>query len=511
MANISFKKGLFKDFEKSILGITKTYDDNNNLVITQGEKNIQEGTLYFTEDEGCLYVGAMVDDNNPETPATLGVKRIQGSVICYDNVFKFKEEVIDHPPYSTDVIYFISQDNALIKWNATDKLWIQLNVTVDQLNKEITNINGALAAEVKRATEKETEIDESILGITQEIGTIQSSLLDFVKVADYTAYTQATDGRLGPLETLTTNLSTDVSKIKEMVDISNETFVINKDFDVSGKKIIDLADGINDDDAVNLKQLNAVKSQVEELKTSSSNTSQSVATSISNLQTSVDTINSTIDKVVKIDATNGTIQVQNNLDINNKIVSNLSMRAENILDTDATNVKYVNTLVETRIKANDAMTFKGTLGSDEDCTLTTLQLVSGKYTVEEEDSILYDQKPQQGDTFKVAVAGSYAGVNAKVGDLFINNAPDDTEPNWVHISSGYEDTYLQKLVLSSKQDSIILSDGVSHSDSGKISGISFISDNDNITFSISQNAETENLQVKASMTWGSFTSNTTTN
>mgnify|MGYP006969161239 CR=1 FL=1 len=66
-------------------------------------------------------------------------------------------------------------------------------------------------------------------------------------------------------------------------------------------------------------------------------------------------------------------------------------------------------------------------------------------------------------------------------------------------------------MLSSKQDSIILSDGVSHSDSGKISGISFISDNDNITFSISQNAETENLQVKASMTWGSFTSNTTTN
>jgi hypothetical protein len=58
MSNILFKKGSYDNFEKNVLGITRKIDPATGaLSFVQGTKNIQEGALYLTEDEGGLYLG----------------------------------------------------------------------------------------------------------------------------------------------------------------------------------------------------------------------------------------------------------------------------------------------------------------------------------------------------------------------------------------------------------------------------------------------------------------------
>lgn len=152
-------------------------------------------------------------------------------------------------------------------------------------------------------------------------------------------------------------------------------------------------------------------------------------------------------------------------------------------DTDAANKTYVDTAIADGIKANDAMTFKGTLGGTG-ATISTLP-----------------ETAQKGDTYKVAQKGDYGEVNAKVGDLFINTANDDAPATWVHISSGYEDDYLQKFVQDNNV--IHLTDGVSNTSAGSVSSFTIVgSENSNLQFNVTSNGN--DLTVTGSMIWGEF-------
>jgi hypothetical protein len=63
------------------------------------------GTLFFTKDEGGLYVG---------TESGKAPRRIQGVVQYYADLTEFKSNAV--PPYSKDIIYYIASENALVKW-----------------------------------------------------------------------------------------------------------------------------------------------------------------------------------------------------------------------------------------------------------------------------------------------------------------------------------------------------------------------------------------------------------
>lgn len=99
MADLLLKKGSFDEFK------LKVFDPENNV------KNAVEGALYFTEDEGGLYLGK----------ADKTVVRIQGTVHQYETLKDFTSEIT--PPYSKDVIYFIADKDALVRWNGTT--WVQ--------------------------------------------------------------------------------------------------------------------------------------------------------------------------------------------------------------------------------------------------------------------------------------------------------------------------------------------------------------------------------------------------
>jgi len=87
------------------------------------------------------------------------------------------------------------------------------------------------------------------------------------------------------------------------------------------------------------------------------------------------------------------------------------------------NKSYVDSQISSKIAANDSMKFMGTLGTGG--TVTALPT----------------SNVEKGHTYKVIVAGTYAGQAAKIGDMFIaiqEPSPAASSAGWAYIPSGDE-------------------------------------------------------------------------
>ena len=140
MASLLFKKGLYDDFKDKVL--------TGNAAV--------EGTLYLTEDEGGLYLGK--SDGS--------VVRIQGTLHQYANLTDFAADVT--PPYSTDVVYFIADKDALVRYNGTK--WIQLNTPASVADK--------LAADIGTNLTKIESLQTAVATNTTNIGNNATAITD---------------------------------------------------------------------------------------------------------------------------------------------------------------------------------------------------------------------------------------------------------------------------------------------------------------------------------------------
>lgn len=170
-------------------------------------------------------------------------------------------------------------------------------------------------------------------------------------------------------------------------------------------------------------------------------------------------------------ALDGTKTMTGDLKMGGKKITGL---AEGTADTDAATVSYV----KKQMQAADAMVFQGVLGT-------------GDGQIE----ALPTTGVQKGWTYKVGVANTYGPISAKVGDLIINSGEDNETPVWTHVTSGYEDDYLQKLTVASSAGNAVLnlSNGVGSTDTS----VTLVSAN-NIVWSVDGNKAT------ASIVWGTF-------
>jgi len=91
---------------------------------------------------------------------------------------------------------------------------------------------------------------------------------------------------------------------------------------------------------------------------------------------------------------------------------------------DVYTASQIDTLIGNELKALDAMTFKGTLGTDG--TVSTLPT----------------EHVKNGDTYKVISASTYNGENCRIGDMFIASGTEgangelSTPITWTYIPSG---------------------------------------------------------------------------
>lgn len=235
---------------------------------------------------------------------------------------------------------------------------------------------------------------------------------------------------------------------------------------MGSKKITNLATPTNNADA-------ATKKYVDDAK----------AAAIAEADAAQSTADSALAKANAALPMDGTGTMTGALNMGGKQITNM---AAPTADAHATTKKYVDDAIAAGIKANDAMTFKGTVGGNG-ATVSALPTTA-----------------QKGDTYKVAAKGKYANIEAKVGDLFINVANDDATASWTHISSGYEDDYLQKLVVN--QNTIHLTDGVTNSSTGSVGGFTIVgASNSNLVFEVTTGSGDNPVHtITASMTWGTF-------
>jgi hypothetical protein len=180
---------------------------------------------------------------------------------------------------------------------------------------------------------------------------------------------------------------------------------------------------------------------------------------------------------------------------------------------------------------NDAMKFIGVL--NKPATWYTSEMTDDWSNIKVDGETPKPQLPDianVGDTYKVGALGNYTykkgkkeeeeeednkiyAIVAKVGDLIINaSEKDGPVTDWVHVSSGYEDSYLQKMFLGDNNTTIYLNDGIYENELYKYhtGALKFIGEaNSNLNFVLSNPTNSvvhdgSVITVTGTMTWGSF-------
>ena len=125
MANLAFKQGLWSD---NMFGDSK----RSGSAI----QNFSEGTLYVVTDQKAIYLDTY--QNKTATTANQQRIRLQGTIQYYESVQAWSQAV--QPPYNSDVIYFIANKDALMRYDGTK--WVQLNTTAKTSQELLGLIEG---------------------------------------------------------------------------------------------------------------------------------------------------------------------------------------------------------------------------------------------------------------------------------------------------------------------------------------------------------------------------------
>lgn len=305
MANLTFKKGTYSALQTKIAA----------------GNTFAEGALYFTTDEGGLYLGN----------GTKNLTRIQGSVLYFNSLDEFTKKT--KPPYSTDVLYFIADSNALVRWTGSE--WIQLNqtdATFKALEGTVTDLSDKLTTLTAHVTTAESDIDALEAGLAAETaraeaaeGTLQSNI-EAEAVARATAVTAEETARKEAISSLTTTVNsindtvashtTSIAANEEAIAdetaartsaISTLTIEVGKKVNTSDyntkmtaldKSISDLESdvaGLADDVASNAANISAnkaaIESEVGERKTAITGLQTQVTQNASDIATLTGTVN----------------------------------------------------------------------------------------------------------------------------------------------------------------------------------------------------------------------------
>lgn len=500
------------------------------------------GTVYVTTDEQAMYI----DLPNAANANTIDRIRI-GDIIVKNSSRDLA------PPFAEGAFYYFVSENALLRWNGSE--WTQINSVADvtsqvktaqdtadsalaRANEAYTLANGkATLAEVKAldyATKAEAKgYADVVLGDSKDTSdkntvygakAAAAAALNAANAAQAAADGKATLAEVKALDYATkaeakgyadvvlgtsadTSSANTVYGAKAAAAAALEQANSANGLALEAKNIGEAAQGTADsalgraNDAYSLAEGKATLAEVKALNYATKTEAEKYAKDVlgtasdaatvntvygakaaasaaqSAAKTAQDTVDALSANVLLLDGSKtmaGSLDMGSTEQKKHKIIN----LATPEYDADAATKKYV----DDSIAANDAMTFIGSVGVGGD--VTALPTTANK-----------------GDTYKVNSAGKYANIDAKVGDLFINKGADGQTASWSHISSGYEDDYLQKLVADS--NTIYLTNGINDTSTDNTGSIKLVGSNSsNLQFSI---ASTGNQHtITGQMVWGTF-------
>lgn len=375
------------------------------------------------------------------------------------------------PTANTDAANKQYVDNAIAQVNSDASA---LTERVEAVESQASTNATKIAANTTRIDGLDTTVAGQGTRLTTaegNISTLQTNLKSKVDTTTYNTDKSTLEASIAAAQSAANTAQTGVDNLNKSVSDLEANSATKTELTNTKNTLLGSSTDTADKDTIyGAKKAAAAAQTTANTANATANTNK---TSIENLQKTVDSLSAnTSSNFLKLDGTN---KMAGNLDMNKHSIKNVVDPTE---AQDAATKAYVDNAMQTA----DAMTFKGVVGVDP------LVLPTGAVN--------------KGDTYKVGKAGTYAGNVAKVGDLIIYNG-DDTETavaaSWVHVSSGYEDDYLQKLKYDSTNNLFYLTDGVHTENSNNQGSFKIVSGNDNLKISISSDGV-----ITADLVWGTF-------
>lgn len=472
MSNLNFKWGLHTNLP------TKLTED-------------QIGSLFFTKDEGSLYLGVEAGQKP---------RRIQGVVQYYADLSQFKSDVL--PPYSTDVIYYIASENALVKWSGekiaadgtkTSGEFVVLNVTASEFTTAVNDLSSSIAENADNITDNATDITNLRTDLGEK-GAAAGDTTAFARIKQLENAVKAleelagiggdgTSGslneRIGTLEAWKQTAHTDIE------DLKNDFLEHDSTISEHGTRIGDLETWKTDTDT-RIDNLETWKTDTVDPALEDHGTRLGVA------EGEIDAIEGDIESITgDISRIDGEIS---------GIKENYYTKEE--VDTQHTDLSDTLTnQLNSHIAAANALVYIGGVDSPNDWN-----------TIKGKDAPI-------GNTYVVTASGLTLNINGTdvtcyAGDLLIatgtettNNAIPAANIQWVHVKAGYNEELASTLsvadgdgVDANKKAVIQLSSyvGTAEGNYGDLGKFFIASDSNNLEVKVSDK------NVNISMVWDNF-------
>jgi hypothetical protein len=196
-SNLMFKRGLWN---ANMFGENK----RSGSQIT----NFADGTIYFVTDQNAMYIDSVVDGVNQRL-------RVEGAVKYFNSLAEFTAKVA--PPYSPDVVYFLANEDAFVRWKpdasvANGGTWVVLNATADTVNKISQDVAGLTSA-----------LNETASSINNTINALEAKLQSLISenkgsIGDLEEELSKTNSALSTLQNNHNTLSGEVTSLTGVVN-----------------------------------------------------------------------------------------------------------------------------------------------------------------------------------------------------------------------------------------------------------------------------------------------------
>lgn len=418
MANVFFKRGL--------------------LANLNAQPKV-DGTIYVTTDERAMYV-----DIDSETRIRIGDFRE------YANWASI--EALTGAQRDPQALYYANSENILAKWDATRSRWVQVNGT-QGINTLISYVH-QFAANSDNNVVLTTQIADTgnnrVVGQTTYVSgnntllkvTGASTTDDTTGSSTYgrtTATVTLTPANIVDSSTLATSTTSSGTSAGAAITLTNKRIgtdaagnTVNTSTDDTPIKLIAKGGLTIERNATNGDIEFRASSGISSV-TTSFNSDGELLVRLFDLDNIEPTYTSRVTPTVQYGDSDETL-------------ANARFNSSGILTLDVYTTTQVDNLISNELKAIDAMTFKGTLGSA--ATIAALPTT----------------EVSNGDVYKVVTAGQYNGQECRVGDMFIASGTEGIDGTisdtvtWNYIPSGNDETNNYSFVYDSEAGTIKFSD-----------------------------------------------------
>ena len=392
-----------------------------------------DGTIYITTDERAMYV-----DVDSQTRIRIGDFREYANWAAINSL-----SAADKDPQA---LYYANSENILAKWDALNQRWVQVNGQ-QAINSLISYVHQSAITNGNNTILTTGVTDTDGIRVNGQV-TYTTSNSDLLKVTGTS--TTDVDSNSTTYGRTTATITLMPANIVDSVSVATANITDGASITLSNNRIGTDANGTTVNTSTPLDAIDLISKGGLTITKNTTNgdiefkavgTLDAVTTAFTNtgllnirlydLEGNEPTYSSQVTPIIRYGTT----------------TTSDAVFASGIAVLDVYTTGQVDSLISNELKAVNAMTFKGTLGTNGTIT------------------VLPTENVENGDTYKVISALTYNGYSCRIGDMFIASGTESIggyipaeDIVWNYIPSGNDETNTYSFSYDSINDVIIFTD-----------------------------------------------------